>query len=78
MSNAESTAKFYQQCSLSHSSAVLDFLKAKVGYRKGDAGWQLAQSDPGLRFLSLAACLITSDRWTASEAPYQLIIDIAS
>jgi hypothetical protein len=45
---------------------VLSFLKVQIGYRKGDCGWQLAQSDAGLRFLGLAACLGSLDPWNAA------------
>lgn len=63
----ESCAKAHQLCSRVHESTVLAFLKAQIGFQKGDSGWQLSQSDAGLRFLALAACLLTIDWWRAAE-----------
>jgi len=57
---------------------VLQFLKAQIGYRKGDSAWQLAQSDAGLRFLGLAACLQTMGSWNAAVALHSMIYDSAS
>ena len=74
----ETCGKVHQLCSQSHESAMVTFLKAKVGYRKGDCGWQLAQSDPGTRFLGLAASLISLDHWMAAEALKSLILDTAT
>ena len=58
----ETCAKAHQLCSRGHESAVIAFLKAQIGFQKGDSGWQLVQSNAGLRFLALAACLLTIDR----------------
>src|SRR4051794_18239472 len=55
----EACTKVELLCSQIHDSAVLTWLKAKVGYRKGDCGWQLARSEAGIRFLGLTACLTT-------------------
>ena len=74
----ESCHKAYLLCNRSYESAVLSFLKALIGYRKGDCGWQLAQSDAGLRFLGLAACLSTIDSWNAAVVLHKLIYTTAA
>jgi hypothetical protein len=76
--SAESCYKAYLLCNRSHESAVLSFLKAQIGYRKGDCGWQLAQSDAGLRFLGLAACLNTIGSWNAAIVLHELIYTTAT
>jgi hypothetical protein len=73
----ESSAKVHQLCSQSQQSAVIRFMKAQIGYQKGDSGWQLSQSDSGLRFLGLTACLVTIDHWAAAEALRELITETA-
>ena len=75
---AESCAKAHQLCSRAHESTVVSFLKAQIGFRKGDSGWQLSQSDAGLRFLALAACLLTIDGWRAAELLRKLITATAA
>ena len=69
----ESCHKAFLLCTRSHESAVLAFLKARIGYRTGDSAWQLAQSDAGLRFLGLAACLCTIGSWDAAVILHELI-----
>lgn len=76
--SAESCHKAHLLCSRSHESAVVSFLKLQIGYRKGDCGWQLAQSDAGLRFLGLAACLNTFGSWNAATILYRLIYTTAT
>jgi hypothetical protein len=76
--SSESCAKAHLLCSQTQESTVVAFLKAQIGYRKGDSGWQLSQSDAGLRFLALTACLLTIDWWGASVTLRQLIIDSAA
>ena len=76
--SVESTRKVEMLCLQSHQSAIINTLKAYVGYKKGDSGWQLAQSDSGLRFLSLVACLLTIDHWTAAGALSELITSTAA
>lgn len=73
----ESCHKVFLLCSRSHESTVLQFLKAQIGYRKGDSAWQLAQSDAGLRFLGLAACLHTMGPWNAAVTLHSLIYESA-
>ena len=75
---AESCAKAHQLCSRSHESTFVSFLKAQIGFPKGDCGWQLSQSDAGLRFLALAACLLTIDGWRAAEMLRGLITATAA
>lgn len=43
------------------TSAVLKFIEAQIGWNSYDAAYHLAQSDAGLRFLGLAAALLTVD-----------------
>ena len=74
----ESCQKAFQLCSRSHESAMVSFLKAQIGYRKGDSAWQLSQSDAGLRFLGLAACLATMGPWNAAVALQKLVHETAS
>ena len=74
----ESCHKAYLLCNRSHESAVISFLKAQIGYRKGDCGWQLAQSDAGLRFLGLAACLSIIGSWNAALVLHKLIYTTAT
>ncbi|KAL8930366.1 MAG: hypothetical protein Q9172_000075 [Xanthocarpia lactea] len=71
--SAESCHKVSILCSRGHSSAVLDFIKARIGYRKGDSSWQLAQSDAGQRFLGLAACLDGLGPWNGAGVLHELI-----
>ena len=70
---SESSKKVEMLCSQSHQSTIISFLKAHIGFLRGDSGWQLAQSDPGCRFLALVACLLTVDRWRAAELLRTLI-----
>lgn len=65
-------------CSQGHQNQIIEHLKIQVGYRKGDSGWQLCQSDAGLRFLGLAACLLTFDRWSGAQMLQELIIATAA
>jgi hypothetical protein len=76
--SAESCHKVNLLCNRSHESAFLSFLKSRIGYRKGDCGWQLAQSDAGSRFLGLAACLNTIDSWNAAIILHELIYTTAT
>lgn len=74
----ESCHKVHILCSRIHESAVLSFLKARIGYRKGDCSWHLAQSYAGLQFLGLAACLSTLNPWSAAIVLHRLIYATAS
>ena len=74
----EICAKVHLLCSRSYESTVVSFLKAQVGFVKGDSGWQLSQSDAGLRFLALSACLLTIDWWRAAELLRKLITESAA
>ena len=74
----ETCRKVEMLCSQSHQSTVINTLKAYVGYKKGDSGWQLAQSDSGVRFLGLVACLLTMDHWIAAGALSELITETAT
>ncbi|KAL6714543.1 hypothetical protein ACLMJK_007968 [Lecanora helva] len=74
----ESCHKAFLLCNRSHKSAMISFIKVQVGYRKGDCGWQLAQSDAGLRFLGLAACLISLGSWDGAVILHNLIYSTAS
>ncbi|KAI9713985.1 MAG: hypothetical protein M1820_000715 [Bogoriella megaspora] len=73
----ETRTKVELLCSRSHQSAVVSFIKLQIGYQKGDSGWHLAQSDAGVRFLALAACLLTTDWWAAAEMLRGLLIATA-
>ncbi|KAJ6143716.1 hypothetical protein N7471_003169 [Penicillium samsonianum] len=73
----ETCVKVNKLCIRSHESAVLNFLKAQIGFKKGDCGWQLTQTDAGTRFLGLAAALLSVDYWVASEALNRLLRETA-
>jgi hypothetical protein len=74
---AETRTKVGKLCTQDHQGAVLSFLKATIGYKKGDCAWQLAQSDAGTRFLGLAAAFLTLDSWAAADALNKLIHETA-
>jgi len=74
----EACHKAYLLCSRSHESTVVSFLKARIGYRDGDCGWQLAQTHAGVRFLGLASCLSTLGSWNAALILHKLIFTTAT
>jgi len=74
----ESCHKAYLLCSRCHESTIISFMKAKIGYRDGDCGWQLSQSHAGVRFLGLAACLSTLNSWNAAIILHELIYSTAA
>lgn len=63
----ETRAKMEILARRSHSSHVLNFVKAQIGYKKGDSVEQLSRSDSGVRFLCLAATLCTLDHYDAAD-----------
>jgi hypothetical protein len=65
-------------CGQTHESAMVVWLKAQIGYRKGDCGWQLARSEAGIRFLGLMACLTTIDHWVAAVSLRDMILETAA
>lgn len=69
----ESCYKVFLLSDRNHESAAITFLKASVGYSKGDCGYQLARSDAGQRFLGLAACLGSLGAWNAAVILHRLI-----
>ncbi|KIM98567.1 hypothetical protein OIDMADRAFT_181879 [Oidiodendron maius Zn] len=73
----ETCLKVNKLCTQDHQGAVLSFLKATIGYKKGDCAWQLAQSDAGVRFLGLAAAFLTLGTWEAAASMHTLIRDTA-
>jgi len=73
----ETCDKAYSLCSQDQTSAVVNFLKLQIGYKRGDCGWQLCKSDAGLRFLGLVACLCTLDHWKAAQALHAMITETA-
>jgi len=73
----ETRSKVEKLCTRDHQNAVLSFIKAQIGYKRGDCAWQLAQSDAGVRFLGLAAALLTLDSWTAASILQPLIFNTA-
>jgi hypothetical protein len=74
----ETCTKVELLCSQIHKSAVLNFIKAQIGYRHGDCGWQLAHTEAGIRFLGLAACLTTIGHWTAAQSLHDMILETAT
>lgn len=63
----ETRYKIEQLARRSHTSHVLNFIRAQVGYRKGDSVEQLSNSDAGVRFLCLAATLCTLEHYEAAR-----------
>jgi hypothetical protein len=63
----ETRVKVEQLARRNHTSHVLNFIKAQIGYRKGDSVELLSRSDSGIRFLCFAATLCTLDRYDAAN-----------
>ena len=63
----ETRVKVDQLARRNHTSQVLNFVKAQIGYKKDDSVEQLSRSDPGLRFLCLVATLCTLDHYDAAD-----------
>jgi hypothetical protein len=59
--------KIEQLARRNHTSHVLNFIKAQIGYKKGDSVEILSRSDAGVRFLCLAATLCTLERYEAAS-----------
>ena len=59
--------------------AVLEFLRATVGFRKGDCASQIGSSLAGIRFLALAAALMSMmDTYPAAKAVQTMIAETAA
>ncbi|KAL8948744.1 MAG: hypothetical protein Q9222_005097 [Ikaeria aurantiellina] len=76
--SADACHKVALLCTRDHYSAVLNFIKARIGYGKGDSSWQLAQSNAGQRFLGLVTCLHGLGPWNGSGVLHELIHSTAS
>ena len=63
----ETRVKVEQLARRNHISHVLNFVKAQIGYRKGDSVELLSRSDSGVRFLALATTFCTTDRYDAAD-----------
>ncbi|KAK5301822.1 hypothetical protein LTR46_009656 [Exophiala xenobiotica] len=63
----ETRLKIEQLARRNHTSHVLNFIKAQIGYRKDDSVEQLSRSDSGIRFICLVATLCTLDRYDAAD-----------
>ena len=63
----ETRVKVEQLARRNHTSHVVNFIKAQIGYKKGDSVELLSRSDSGIRFLCLAATLCTLDRYDAAN-----------
>ena len=62
----ETRLKIGQLARRSHTSHVLKFVSAQIGYLKGDSVEVLSESDGGIRFLSLVATFCTMTRYEAA------------
>ncbi len=62
----ETRLKIGQLARRSHTSHVLKFVSAQIGYLKGDSVEVLSESDGGVRFLSLVATFCTMSRYEAA------------
>jgi hypothetical protein len=63
----ETRLKIEQLARRNHTSHVLNFVKAQIGYKKDDSVEQLSRSDSGIRFLCLVATLCTLDHYDAAD-----------
>jgi hypothetical protein len=62
----ETRLRIEQLARRNHTSQVLKFISAQIGYMKGDSVEVLSESDGGIRFLCLAATFCTLDRYEAA------------
>lgn len=62
----ETRLKIEQLARRSHTSHVIKFISAQIGYTKGDSVELLSRSDGGIRFLCLAATFCTMTRHEAA------------
>jgi hypothetical protein len=58
--------KIEQLVRRNHTSHVLKFISAQIGYMKGDSVEVLSESDGGIRFLCLVATFCTMNRYEAA------------
>jgi hypothetical protein len=63
----ETRLKVEQLARRNHTSHVLNFIKAQIGYKKDDSVEQLSRSDSGIRFLCLVTTLCTLDHYDAAD-----------
>jgi hypothetical protein len=63
----ETRLKIEQLARRNHTSHVLNFVKAQIGYKKDDSVEQLSRSDSGIRFLCLVATLCTLNHYDAAD-----------
>jgi hypothetical protein len=71
----ETEIKVETFASRSHTSYVLEFLKARIGWAKGNATQALCKTNGAIRFLALAAALTT---WTSFEAAQSIELMLKS
>ena len=64
-----------QQLRLTRSSRLIGFLKAHLGFIAGDSCEALSKSTGGIRFLCLAAALVTWDTLDAAKATREMLKD---
>jgi hypothetical protein len=63
----ETRLKIEQLARRNHTSHVLNFIKAQIGYKKDDSVEQLSRTDSGIRFLCLVATLCTLEHYEAAD-----------
>ena len=54
-------------------SRVVEFMKSRIGFMPGDSCTALSKSTGGIRFLSLAATLVTWDHFEAAKATREMM-----
>jgi hypothetical protein len=64
--SSETRSKIERLAGRSGTTHFVQFIKAQVGYKKGDSVEYLSKSEPGIRFLCLAAALCTVDKYEAA------------
>ena len=57
----------------SRGSRAIEFLKARIGFMAGDSCEVLSESTGGIRFLSLAAALVTCESLEAAKATREML-----
>ncbi|MCJ1329143.1 hypothetical protein MMC10_005821 [Thelotrema lepadinum] len=62
-----------QELRKAQGSRVVDFMKSQIGFMAGDSCTALSKSIGGLRFLSLAATLVTMNHFEAAKATRQMM-----
>ena len=74
----ETCMKVERVAGLHHQSVFVNFLKAQIGYSSGDSAAQLSLSAAGVRFMGLAAALVTLGAFKGAAALESMMAETAS